>query len=93
MWLTQETFFRAVAQSGLQPAPVPATLNQLPPGSVLVWEDAAGTAQHACLYVGEGLVFNKDSQCWYTPRQIRPLQSLLDDWQEPGLTMRLFSPA
>jgi hypothetical protein len=40
------------------------------PGTVLVWRDHAGTVTHAAVTLGGGYVFQKPSQCWYTPRQV-----------------------
>lgn len=62
-----------------------------PPGSVLAWADQSGTLQHAFTLLGDGLAFNKQSQCWWSPRQILPVAELCQNWVADGLTPVLFS--
>jgi hypothetical protein len=41
------------------------------PGTVFVWRDLAGLAQHAALTIGDGWMLHKPSQSWMTPRKVR----------------------
>lgn len=80
LWLQTETFLRAIQERGYKKSD-PSPNENLPQGSILVWEDKQ-SLQHACLYLGEGLVFNKDAQTWFAPRQILKLESALNNWKE-----------
>lgn len=62
-----------------------------PAGSVLLFEDAEGNPQHACLLLGDGLVLNKQSQSWHTPRLIWRLDDLLAAWAEDGCRLFLYT--
>ncbi|WP_424951357.1 hypothetical protein [Deinococcus sp.] len=56
-------------------------------GTVLVWRDAAGKAQHAALSLGDGWLFHKEAQAWFAPRQVVRLQDALTRWHQDGWTV------
>jgi hypothetical protein len=80
LWLQRETFLREIEKRGYQKSELEVNAN-LPGGSILVWQNDNGL-QHACLYLGDGLVFNKDAQAWFAPRQILNLETVLESWRE-----------
>lgn len=47
------------------------------PGTVLVWRDADGLAQHAAVTIGDGWAFEKPSQDWHSPRVVLPVNELI----------------
>jgi hypothetical protein len=59
---------------------------------VIVWRDSSGTWVHACAALGDGLVLNKDSQAWYSPRQMLTVDAVLERWREDGLEVTVLSP-
>jgi hypothetical protein len=81
-WLHQETFFQGLAQRGYRLSMGESVLNPDLQDVVLVWQDQHGTAQHACYVIGNNLALNKNSQSWFTPRQLLHLDTLLDDWKD-----------
>ncbi|MBB5234968.1 hypothetical protein [Deinococcus budaensis] len=46
------------------------------PGTLLVWRDAAGAAQHAGVTLGGGWALHKPSQTWLTPCVVLPVEQL-----------------
>ena len=56
-------------------------------GAVLVWRDASGQVQHAALALGDGWLFHKEAQAWFSPRQVVRQQGALDRWQHEGWTV------
>ncbi len=87
LWLQAETFLRNIQRRGYEKTGLEADSN-LPEGSILVWQNAKGlvrslseSVQHACFYLGDSLVFNKDAQAWFAPRQILKLESVLESWR------------
>jgi hypothetical protein len=80
LWLQTESFLRTLQEHGYRRSSLEPN-EHLPEGSILIWENDQGL-QHACFYLGEGLVFNKDAQGWFAPRQILSLESVLKNWQE-----------
>lgn len=46
------------------------------PGTLLVWRDVAGAAQHAAVILGGGWALHKPSQSWMTPRVVLPVERL-----------------
>jgi hypothetical protein len=80
LWLQSETFLREIERRGYQKSNLEVNAN-LPDGSILVWQNDNGL-QHACLYLGEGLAFNKDAQAWFAPRQILKLETVLGPWRD-----------
>lgn len=79
-WLTGAGF----AESGAQDA---AAL-----GSVLVWRDTAGVAQHAAVSLGGGWVLQKDAQGWFAPRQVLRLADVLGRWHDASLRVCAYRP-
>ena len=53
-------------------------------GAVLLWRDHESVLQHAAVSLGDGLVFHKEAQTWWTPRQVVRLEDVFDRWQEAG---------
>ncbi|MBR7838661.1 hypothetical protein KDL01_35665 [Actinospica durhamensis] len=47
------------------------------PGTVLVWRDPDGAAQHAAVTLGGGWALNKPSQLWSTPRKVLPVRDVI----------------
>jgi hypothetical protein len=86
LWLHQEPFL-----DGLQSRGYSVTTNQPDTGDVIVWFDSSNLAQHACAVIAPGLVLNKDAQCWHAPRQILKLESVIANWAEDQLEVRVFS--
>lgn len=54
------------------------------PGTLLVWRDRAGTAQHAAVTLGDGWAFEKPSQCWATPYRVLDVADLIRGNRTPG---------
>lgn len=79
LWLQRETFSREIEKRGYKK--VAQNTSDLPDSSTPVWENDNGI-QHACFYLGDDLVFNKDAQAWFAPRQILRLESVLESWQD-----------
>jgi hypothetical protein len=46
-------------------------------GTVLVWRDADGLAQHAAVTLGAGWGFEKPSQEWHSPRAVLPGRDII----------------
>lgn len=90
LWLHQEPFLLGLAERGRVAEPLKDVEGVLP-GSVLVWSDTDGKIHHACYALGNGLALNKDSQSWRSPRQILPLQAVLEDWKDTGLSVIVYS--
>jgi hypothetical protein len=79
LWLQAETFLRTIQEHGYKRTELEPNENPSK-GSILVWEN--NSLQHACFYLGDGLVFNKDAQGWFAPRQILSLEQVLENWKE-----------
>ncbi len=54
------------------------------PGTVLVWRDGDGQAQHAAVVLGGGYALHKPSQCWDSPRQVLRLSDLHRQFDAEG---------
>ncbi len=89
MWLHPSPFVRALEQRGYLAAPMTANP---PAGSIVAFTDRQGTMQHACCYLGAGLVLNKNARSWWQPRQVLPLSELLSEWAAEGFSLSLFTP-
>jgi hypothetical protein len=85
-WLQPQTLLRILEQRGY----AEQDSSHLKPHDVLVWK-AGEKVVHASAYLGNGLVLNKDSQAWYSPRQLVSLELLLERWNEPELVQRVYS--
>jgi hypothetical protein len=86
-WLQPQTLMRLLEQRGYieNESDFP-----LEPHDVLVWKNREQVV-HASAYLGDGLVLNKDSQAWYSPRQVLRLETLLERWNEPDLAQMVFT--
>lgn len=91
-WLHQGTFFDGLSRRGYILTDEVVTDPDLH-DAVLVWADQNGIAQHACYVIGNGFVLNKNTQAWYTPRQLLRLDVLLDDWKNEPFTIRVYRRA
>ena len=78
-WLQSETFLRDIEKRRYRQSEL-AVNDDLPDGSILIWKNDNGF-QHVCFYLGHGLVFNKDAQGWFAPRQLLRLETVLQTWQ------------
>lgn len=87
LWLQAATFERTLQARGLREQAFSADLES---GAVIGWRDQACNLAHACVYIGDGLVLNKDAQSWYAPRQILALETVLERWREDGLETRVW---
>ena len=61
------------------------------PGTVLVWRDAEGVAQHAAVTLGGGWGLHKPSQCWWTPRTVLTVRDLVRSSRSPGLRIHRYT--
>lgn len=89
LWLQCETFLREIEKRGYQKSKLEVNAN-LPDGSILLWQNDKDI-QHACFYLGNGLVFNKDAQTWFAPRQILRLETVLQTWCGENLTTEVWT--
>jgi hypothetical protein len=89
-WLHQETFFEGLSQRGYRINAGDSAHSADLHDAVLVWRDQAGIAQHACYLIGNGLVLNKNSQSWATPRQLLHLDTLIEDWKDYALDIHVY---
>lgn len=90
LWLHQQPFYRYLDALGFRQTDFLDDIDAVSPGSVLVWIDEAGTAQHACFVPAPGLALNKDAQGWFAPRQLLPLHHVLQTWQDDRLAVHLY---
>lgn len=66
------------------------------PGTLLVWRNRAGQAEHAAVTLGGGWAFHKPAQTWWTPRVVLPTAALIRNCRTPGQRLErrtLLSPA
>lgn len=92
LWLHQGPFLRTLAERGYAPDDAVTETGPFPPGAILVWSDPRGALRHACYVVDDELALNKDSQAWFVPRRLVPIQSVLEDWREEGVSVRAYTP-
>jgi hypothetical protein len=85
-WLQPQTLLRLLEQRGYGEQ----ITSHLEPNDVLIWKEGEQVV-HACAYLGNGLVLNKDSQAWYAPRQVLPLEVVLERWNEAILVQSVYS--
>ena len=57
------------------------------PGTILVWRDRAGLAQHAAVTLGDGWVFEKPSQEWSSPRAVAAVRDVIRVTRFRGLRL------
>jgi hypothetical protein len=89
-WLHQEPFLEGLERRGYK-----LLKDKLQPDAsdrVLVWNDQQGKPQHACYLIGNGLVLNKNSQSWFSPRQILHLDTVLNEWKNDLFEIVLYGP-
>jgi hypothetical protein len=79
-WLQPHTLLRLLEQRGY----TEYNTSHLQPHDVLLWKRGEHVV-HACAYLGKGMVLNKDSQAWYSPRQVLPLEVVQERWDEADL--------
>ena len=61
------------------------------PGTVLVWRNHDGQAQHAAVTLGGGYVLHKPSQCWDSPRQVIRLDDVHHQFDDDDTVVRCFT--
>jgi hypothetical protein len=89
-WLHQPEFFAALDQQGYHVNPSVSANNPGLEDAVLVWFDSDQRAQHACYVMGDGLALNKNSQAWFSPRQLVRVQSIVDLWSDTDYQIQVF---
>ena len=62
--------------------PAPGDASEL--GTVLLWRDDQDALQHAAVSLGDGYVFHKEAQTWWSPWQVVRLAAVLERWQDAG---------
>jgi hypothetical protein len=87
-WLHQEPFLEGLERRGYSLLKEP--LNPAAHDRVLVWSDQQGKPQHACYLIGNGLIFNKNSQAWFSPRQILHLDTVLKEWENDSFEIVVY---
>ncbi len=90
LWLPAEAFLRELTAREYHPR-APLQNASLEPSDVIIWFDADHRARHACYALTPEMVLNKDAQAWYAPRQLLPLETVLDTWREDGLDAWIYS--
>ena len=58
------------------------------PGTVIVWRDSGGVAQHAAVTIGDGWALEKPSQEWHSPRVVLPVRELINANRVRGQRMQ-----
>lgn len=81
-WLHQEPFFRGLKQRGFALDPAGSVEDRELRDAILVWYNPEDKAQHTCYVIGNGFVLNKNSQAWFSPRQLLHLETLVADWKD-----------
>ncbi len=87
-WLHQEPFLEGLERRGYNL--LKGNLTSDARDRVLVWNDQEGKPQHACYLIGNGLVLNKNSQSWFSPRQIFQLDTVLNEWKNDPFKIVLY---
>jgi hypothetical protein len=88
-WMLEHEFLEALESLGFHDA----GKLELPvkPNSILTWWNSRGKIIHACLVLEFDLVFNKDAQSWFAPRQIQQLEDVLESWSEDAIEVRIWN--
>ena len=89
LWLPSETLTRELGARGFVEQPFEHLLE---PGWILAWRNSSGALAHACIGITHNLVLNKDSQAWYSPRQILELDTILERWSDVAPLPTVFAP-
>ncbi|HTJ68419.1 MAG TPA: hypothetical protein VL551_12875 [Actinospica sp.] len=84
-WMMQEPFETWLTESTRTGG------DDMQPGTVLVWRDPEGTAQHTAVTLGGGWGLHKPSQCWWTPRTVLPARELIRGSRSPGLRLHRYT--
>jgi len=71
--------------------PVRGTTRDHLPGVVLVWRNDDDLAEHAAVTIGDGYVFNKPSQGWFSPRMVWTVQETITASRYQGVTLSRYS--
>jgi hypothetical protein len=87
MWMHAPPFLRWLERAAVMSDSAETLHDVAQMGTVLVWRDAAGVVQHAALSLGEGWLFHKEAQGWFTPRQVVRLTDALGRWQHEGWSL------
>ncbi|MGI8433610.1 MAG: hypothetical protein ACR2LE_02585 [Nocardioidaceae bacterium] len=77
-WMQQEPFDSWLAQSTTPGG------DDRAPGTVLLWRDKHGVAQHAAVTIGGGWGLEKPSQAWSTPRAVLRVTDIIRTTRTPG---------
>jgi hypothetical protein len=89
-WLHQPEFLAALYQHGYQ-VNLSASVSDLALyDAVLVWFDHDHRAQHTCYLVGEGLAINKNSQAWFSPRQLLLIKEIVAYWSDTNFQIQVY---
>jgi hypothetical protein len=51
-------------------------------GTILIWHDETGAIQHAAVSLGDGYIFHKEEQTWWSPWQVVPYNETIDRWKD-----------
>lgn len=70
-WILQKTFERWLAESTSSGG------DDHRPGTILVWRDRDGSAQHAAVTIGDGWALEKPSQEWHSARVVLEVRDLI----------------
>lgn len=90
LWLNQAMFLQGLTLRGYAPNhTVDACTTGLSDG-VIVWCDDAGTPQHACWLIGQGIALNKNGQAWYEPRHLAAIRDVVAFWQEDNYHIQVY---
>lgn len=84
-WMMQEPFEAWLTESTRVGG------NDRQPGTILVWRDDQGTAQHAAVTLGSGWGLQKPSQCWWTPRAVLTVPDLIRSNRSVGLRIHRYT--
>lgn len=78
----KETLLLSLAQRGYEKcvSVQQHQINEIMEGDILVWVNADKVPLHACYSLGNELVFNKNSQLMFSPRQVTFEKELLKSW-------------
>lgn len=90
LWLQVDEFLAGVEARGYRYQPERTAHDADLHDAVLIWY-AGNAPQHACYLIQPNLVLNKNSQCWYSPRQLLTLTQLREDWRDQPTQMRVYT--
>ena len=67
--------------------------NDADPGTVLVWRDPDGAAQHAAVTLGDGWALHKPSQGWMSPTKVLSVGDAKFSAREKGRRLHRYTLA